>query len=78
MSIHFLISNDDGLSARGLEVLSERFRALGTVTIVAPDKDRSGASNSLTLDAPVRIRELADRTYQVSGTPTDCRTAGAR
>jgi len=72
MSIHFLISNDDGLSARGLRVLSERFRDLGTVTIVAPDKDRSGASNSLTLDAPVRIRELAERTYEVSGTPTDC------
>jgi 5'-nucleotidase len=72
MGIHFLISNDDGLNARGIEVLSERFRELGTVTIVAPDKDRSGASNSLTLDAPVRIREISERTFEVSGTPTDC------
>jgi 5'-nucleotidase len=72
MAIHFLISNDDGLAARGLQVLSDRFRELGTVTIVAPDKDRSGASNSLTLDAPVRIREVAEQTFEVSGTPTDC------
>jgi len=72
MAIHFLISNDDGLAARGLQVLSDRIQQLGTVTIVAPDKDRSGASNSLTLDAPIRIREVAKCTYEVSGTPTDC------
>jgi 5'-nucleotidase len=45
---------------------------MGDVTIVAPDKDRSGASNSLTLDAPVRIRKRDERTFEVSGTPTDC------
>jgi 5'-nucleotidase len=72
MAIHFLISNDDGLTARGIEVLSGRIRTLGMVTLVAPDKDRSGASNSLTLDAPVRIREIGERTFEVSGTPTDC------
>ena len=72
MGIHFLISNDDGLHARGIEVLSKRFRSLGRVTVVAPDKDRSGASNSLTLDSPVRIREVDPATYQVAGTPTDC------
>jgi len=72
MSIHFLISNDDGLDARGIVTLSQRFRELGRVTIVAPDKDRSGASNSLTLDSPVRIREIDENTFEVAGTPTDC------
>jgi len=70
--MHFLISNDDGLSASGIRVLSERFRQLGKVTIVAPDRNRSGASNSLTLDAPIRIKEVARNTFRASGTPTDC------
>ncbi len=70
--MHFLISNDDGLDAAGITVLAERMAQLGTVTLVAPDRDRSGASNSLTLDSPVRIREVAPRTFRVSGTPTDC------
>ena len=70
--MHFLISNDDGITARGIQVLSDRMDALGKVTIVAPDQNRSGASNSLTLDAPVRIREIDERRYRVKGTPTDC------
>jgi 5'-nucleotidase len=70
--MHFLISNDDGIRARGIQVLSERMRALGRVTIVAPDQNRSGASNSLTLDAPIRIRELEDGVHRVRGTPSDC------
>jgi 5'-nucleotidase len=70
--MHYLISNDDGLSATGIRVLSEHISQLGKVTIVAPDKNRSGASNSLTLDAPIRIKEVAERTFRVSGTPTDC------
>ena len=70
--MHFLVSNDDGITARGIQVLAEWMRKLGTVTIVAPDKNRSGASNSLTLDAPVRIREVAERTYRTTGTPSDC------
>ena len=70
--MHLLISNDDGITARGIQVLSDRMRSLGKVTIVAPDQNRSGASNSLTLESPVRIRETGDRTYCVSGTPTDC------
>jgi 5'-nucleotidase len=72
MGMHFLISNDDGLSASGIQVLSERIRQLGSVTIVAPDQNRSGASNSLTLDSPIRIREVDEHTFMVSGTPTDC------
>jgi 5'-nucleotidase len=70
--MHFLISNDDGLSAPGILVLSEKVRQLGSVTVVAPDQNRSGASNSLTLESPVRINELETGTFSVSGTPTDC------
>jgi 5'-nucleotidase len=70
--MHFLISNDDGITAQGIQVLSERMSELGKVTIVAPDQDRSGASNSLTLDSPVRIREIDERKFRVTGTPTDC------
>ena len=70
--MHFLISNDDGITAQGIQVLSDRMSELGKVTIVAPDQDRSGASNSLTLDSPVRIREIGERKFRVTGTPTDC------
>jgi 5'-nucleotidase len=70
--MHFLISNDDGLSAPGIQVLSGHMQQLGSVTVVAPDQNRSGASNSLTLDSPIRIREVEPATYRVSGTPTDC------
>ena len=72
MSMHFLVSNDDGISSQGIQVLSEFVAKLGVVTVVAPDQNRSGASNSLTLEAPIRINELEKGTFQVSGTPTDC------
>ena len=68
-----LVSNDDGVEAPGIRVLAEGLRAAGhEVTVVAPDRDRSGASNSLTLDRPIRVRQVADRTWRVTGTPTDC------
>jgi 5'-nucleotidase len=67
-----LISNDDGIEAIGIRVLADSMRGLGGVTIVAPDKNRSGASNSLTLDSPIRIKELEEGVYRVAGTPTDC------
>ena len=70
--MHFLISNDDGINARGIQVLSQRLRSMGQVTIVAPNQNRSGASNSLTLDSPVRIREVTEHSYSVRGTPSDC------
>jgi 5'-nucleotidase len=70
--MHLLISNDDGITAQGIQVLSGRMNLLGKVTIVAPDQNRSGASNSLTLESPVRIRKTGERNYSVSGTPTDC------
>ncbi|HKX55603.1 MAG TPA: 5'/3'-nucleotidase SurE [Xanthomonadales bacterium] len=70
--MHFLISNDDGIDARGIQVLANWMQRLGEVTVVAPHVNRSGASNSLTLDAPVRIREIAERKFRVTGTPSDC------
>ncbi|MCG8324239.1 MAG: 5'/3'-nucleotidase SurE [Thiotrichales bacterium] len=70
--MHFLLSNDDGYQATGLEQLAQALTALGDVTVVAPDRDRSGASNSLTLDSPLRA-ETADNGFVfVNGTPTDC------
>ena len=70
--MELLVSNDDGIEAPGIRVLAECMRTLGTVTVVAPDKNRSGASNSLTLDAPIRIKEIEPGQFRVSGTPTDC------
>lgn len=67
-----LASNDDGVHARGLRTLVEHIRELGEVTVVAPDRNRSGASNSLTLDVPLRVRRVGEDTYTVNGTPTDC------
>ena len=67
-----LVSNDDGVDAPGIRVLAARLAEVGEVTVVAPDRDRSGASNSLTLDAPIRIVRLDDGRYRVAGTPTDC------
>lgn len=70
--MHFLISNDDGIFAEGIQVLSDAVRQLGEVTIVAPDQNRSGASNSLTLESPVRLKEIDKNVFRLSGTPTDC------
>ncbi len=70
--MHLLISNDDGITARGIQVLADRMKSLGKVTIVAPDQNRSGASNSLTLESPVRLKQTGERTWSVNGTPTDC------
>lgn len=70
--MRILLSNDDGYSAEGLAVLAEALKAFAAVTVVAPDRNRSGASNSLTLDAPLRIRQHAPGVIAVDGTPTDC------
>ena len=67
-----LVSNDDGVDAIGIRVLADRLDAVGKVTVVAPDRDRSGASNSLTLDVPIRATRMEDGRYRVAGTPTDC------
>ncbi len=70
--MHFLLSNDDGYQAPGLSSLANALKKLGKVTVVAPDRDRSGASNSLTLDAPLRVNSDNRGFYYVNGTPTDC------
>jgi 5'-nucleotidase len=67
-----LVSNDDGYRAPGLAVLATQLRLLGEVVVVAPDKNRSGASNSLTLDRPLRWGRADSGFYWVDGTPTDC------
>ncbi|MCC5856892.1 MAG: 5'/3'-nucleotidase SurE [Ectothiorhodospiraceae bacterium] len=70
--MHILVSNDDGYLAPGIRALAREMSRLGDITIVAPDRDRSGASNSLTLDLPIRANEVEHRVYRVEGTPTDC------
>src|SRR5207249_4758617 len=67
-----LVSNDDGYFAPGITLLAEALRQLGEVTVVAPERDRSGASNSLTLDRPLTARRAANGYFFVNGTPTDC------
>lgn len=70
--MRILLSNDDGYFAPGLAALEKALSPLGTVTVVAPERDRSGASNSLTLDRPLTVRRAGNGYYYVNGTPTDC------
>jgi 5'-nucleotidase len=70
--VKILLSNDDGYRAEGLRALAVALRELGQVTVVAPDRNRSGASNSLTLDVPLRVAQAEEHLYYVTGTPTDC------
>ncbi|HSU14366.1 5'/3'-nucleotidase SurE [Longimicrobium sp.] len=67
-----LCTNDDGYLARGLRVLSGAAQALGEVHVVAPDREQSATSHSLTMHVPIRERSVGERTHSVSGTPTDC------
>jgi 5'-nucleotidase len=67
-----LISNDDGYQAPGIECLYAHLKTIAEVTVVAPERDRSGASNSLTLDMPIRTRNSSNGFIRVEGTPTDC------
>jgi 5'-nucleotidase len=69
--MRFLLSNDDGIQATGLAVLERVVRRLGDVDVVAPDRERSGAGHSLTLHHPLRVAEISDAHWAVSGTPTD-------
>jgi len=70
--MNILITNDDGILAPGLALLAEVCRAVGTVTVVAPDREQSGTSHSLTLHRPIRPMRRPDGAFQVDGTPTDC------
>lgn len=70
--MHILISNDDGFRAPGLAALAEVLASVAECTVVAPDRDRSGASNSLTLTRPIRAQRQDNGFIAVEGTPTDC------
>ena len=68
-----LISNDDGYLAPGIRTLALHLKKVADITVVAPERDRSGASNSLTLDSPIRVNPADEEgVYRVDGTPTDC------
>ena len=70
--MRILLSNDDGYFAPGIEHLARVLSTIADITVVAPERDRSGASNSLTLDRPLSLRQSASGFYYVNGTPTDC------
>jgi 5'-nucleotidase len=77
--MRILITNDDGIHAPGLEACEKIARALSDdVWIVAPETDQSGVSHSLSLNDPLRLREVGERHFAVRGTPTDCIIMGAR
>lgn len=67
-----LLSNDDGVFAEGINTLANKLSNIADVVMVAPDRNRSGASNSLTLENPLRVRQVEHNIYSVQGTPTDC------
>jgi 5'-nucleotidase len=70
--MHLLLSNDDGIHATGLRLLANALAPLGKITVVAPNRDRSASSNSLTLERPIRAQTVEENWYSVDGTPTDC------
>lgn len=70
--MRILVSNDDGYNAPGLEALVKALDGLGQLTVVAPETNCSGASNSLTLNRPLSVRQAANGYYYVNGTPSDC------
>ena len=67
-----LVSNDDGIHSEGIRALEEALAAIGEIYTVAPDREQSAVSHSLTLHRPLRIEEIAPRRFAVNGTPTDC------
>src|SRR5438105_5224627 len=69
-----LLTNDDGIHSDGLETLESTLREVGDVFVIAPAAEMSGASHSLTLSRPLRIRQIDTRHWTVDGTPTDCVT----
>jgi len=70
--MQILVSNDDGILAPGLEYLANACRAVAQVTVVAPDREQSGTSHSLTMHRPLRAARRPDGAFQIDGTPTDC------
>ncbi len=70
--MHILVTNDDGYLAPGIRILADTLSAIADITVVAPDRNKSGASNSLTLMRPLRVQKTPEGYYRVDGTPTDC------
>ena len=70
--MNVLISNDDGYLSEGIAILARVTAEFANVRVVAPERDRSGVSNSLTLDRPLEMRQAQNGFYYVNGTPTDC------
>ena len=70
--MRILVSNDDGYQAPGIRCLADYLQEIAEVEVVAPDRNRNDASNSLTLDAPIRAQKMEDSVTSVDGTPTDC------
>jgi 5'-nucleotidase len=70
--VKILVSNDDGYLATGINSLADALADIAEVTVVAPDRNQSGASNSLTLHTPLRVHSIGERRYFVNGTPSDC------
>ena len=71
--MRILLTNDDGIQAEGLACLEKIAAALSDdVWVVAPEREQSGASRALTLSEPLRVRQISERRFAVSGTPTDC------
>jgi 5'-nucleotidase len=77
--VRILVTNDDGIHSHGLDVCADIARTLSDdVWVVAPEHDQSGVAHSLSLNDPLRLREVAERRFAVRGTPTDCVIMGAR
>lgn len=70
--MHILISNDDGYKSKGIQVLINELKKIAQITVIAPSRNRSGASSSLSLDRSIKVTKKEDSFYFLSGTPTDC------
>jgi 5'-nucleotidase len=76
--LHFLVTNDDGVQAEGLHHLAEVLRRYGRVTVIAPDRERSGVSHGFSLNHPLLLNRHGGEVYSLSGTPADCIMFGIR
>jgi 5'-nucleotidase len=72
LNMRILVSNDDGVFAPGIKALAKELATIAEIVVVAPDRNRSGASNSLTLTRPLTVKKMDNGYYSVEGTPTDC------
>lgn len=70
--MRILVSNDDGIHAKGISVLAKELSKIAEIVVIAPDRNRSGASNSLSVQVPIRVNEISPNHFSVVGTPTDC------